>query len=163
MKLESVSTTFEQNRDVSEYERGYEAAQRAFEAGKVAIDAAFVYRAPRYPDLRRENNAEHSFMLVGAAAELAHALRPELDLGMVSQFAYAHDLIENVTNDEHTLLYTDDMQLQKELREQAALRALETQLPPYTCLAWLAGTKPKLILRLDLSATSINYCRSLLM
>lgn len=81
-------------------------ASVALELGKIAINFAGVDRVPRYNDERRENDAEHSFMLALIAGELAQTLYPAtLDAGLVSQYAIVHDLIELETGDVATFCY----------------------------------------------------------
>ena len=115
-----------------EYHLGYQTAQIALDLGKTAMLFSRVERAPRYADGVRENDAEHSFMLALVAPEIAKALDLDLDIGLVSQFAVVHDLIEVKTGDVPTFLFTENSQLQKELNEQAALRELMDELPPHT-------------------------------
>ncbi len=117
---------------LTDHERGARAAQLSLDLGNMAMNFARIDRVPRYADGERENNAEHSLMLGLVAPELTHALRPELDRGLVAQFAIVHDLIELKTNDQATFLFTEAEQACKELGEMAALESLLRELPPYT-------------------------------
>lgn len=133
MQEKILAKKFEQNSsNVETYHHGTKAAQLSFDLGKTAMLFSHVERVPRYADGERENNAEHSFMLALVAPEISEALELPYDPGLISQFAIVHDLIELKTGDVATLLFTEDCQLQKELTEQAALRALIEELPPHT-------------------------------
>ncbi|HSW91726.1 MAG TPA: HD domain-containing protein [Candidatus Saccharimonadales bacterium] len=108
--------------------RAHEAAVRL---GGMAIEFASIERAPRYGE-RRENDAEHSFMLALVAPEVAATVRPELDRGLISQFATVHDLVELETGDVATFGLTDEELSLKEAKEQQALESLLCRLPPHT-------------------------------
>lgn len=99
--------------------------------GEMAIRFADIERVPRYGE-RRENDAEHSFMLALVAPEVAAATRPELDRGLISQFATVHDLVELETGDVATFCLTEEELSFKERREQQALESLLSKLPPHT-------------------------------
>lgn len=113
-------------------EVGRETLIRCLNLSQVATQFARVERIPRYPDGERENDAEHSFMLGLVAPELASCLRPDLDRGLIAQFALVHDLIEVKTGDIATFLFSEADQNQKETIEQRALEELVSELPPYT-------------------------------
>lgn len=123
---------FEQNFYSAEQEPEIRTAQLAMTLGTLSMEFSHIERAPRYDDGRRENDAEHSFMLALVAPEIIDALGLPLDKGLAAQYATVHDLIELKTLDQPTLLFTEDQQLQKELNEQAALRELLDELPPHT-------------------------------
>lgn len=128
-----TNNNFEQKYDNQlEYERGVRAAGIALELGKAAMHFSSVERVPRYANGERENDAEHSFMLALVAPEIAIALELPLDIGLVSQFATVHDLIELKTGDIATYLFTEDDQLQKEAAEHEALLELIEELPNHT-------------------------------
>jgi len=107
-------------------------ANTSIELGRVAMQFARVERAPRYEDSSQESDVEHSYMLALTAPELARSLEYDLDLGLISQFAIVHDLIELKTSDVATLMLNDEQLHQKELFEKRALEALLNELPPYT-------------------------------
>ena len=121
-KVDNFSDAFEK------LERAHEAAVRL---GGMAIRFADIERVPRYGE-RRENDAEHSFMLALVAPEVAAAVRPELDRGLISQFATVHDLVELETGDVATFGLTEEELSLKEIREQQELESLLRKLPPYT-------------------------------
>lgn len=133
MKETMLRKNFEPLRDERyEFERGREAAQISLDLGMIAMNFARIDRVPRYADNERENDVEHSYMLGLVAPEIAVALELPLDIGLISQYATVHDLIETKTGDIATFLFTESQQLQKELNEQAALRELSRELPPHT-------------------------------
>lgn len=55
--------------------------------GKYAMEFAGVERATYRADGRKENDAEHSFMLTMVAVHLAAKFYPYLDTGRLAQFA----------------------------------------------------------------------------
>lgn len=108
----------------SSYEQGANVAQISLDLGKTAMYFSRIQRVPRYADGERETDTEHSFMLALVAPELAAAIDRDLDIGLVSQYANVHDLIELKTNDVATFLFDDDQQHQKELDEHTAFPEL---------------------------------------
>lgn len=108
-------------------------AETALQLGSLAIEFSRVERVPRYDEESRESDVEHSFMLALVASELARSLYPgQLDVGLVSQYAVVHDLIEIMTGDKATFHYSAEDMAQKEIDEHAALNALLERLPPHT-------------------------------
>jgi len=108
------------------------AYHRALRLGNYAVRFATIERAPRYSDGKHENNAEHSFMLALIAPEVASLLRPDLDIGLVAQYATVHDLVELETGDVATFNLSPTELAHKEQAERDALDALLRRLPPYT-------------------------------
>jgi 5'-deoxynucleotidase YfbR-like HD superfamily hydrolase len=100
--------------------------------GMCAINFASIERAPRYTPERHENDAEHSFMLSLIAPELASQLQPELEPGLVAQFAVVHDLVELEAGDTVTFTLTAADIVRKEQAEHSATERLGKKLPPYT-------------------------------
>lgn len=119
------------------HKRSARIAQVSLELGKKAMYFSRIERMPRYGDGRRESDTEHSFMLALVAPELAAALQRNLDIGLVSQYATVHDLVELKTQDVATFLFNEEDQKQKEADEHTALAELLYELPPYT--AYLLG------------------------
>ena len=91
-----------------------------------------VERVPRYHETHRENDAEHSLMVAVLSVELASTLRPELDRGILSQYATVHDFVEIAVGDTPTYSLTEQELVDKHQREQMALTSLLQTLPPYT-------------------------------
>lgn len=101
--------------------------------GAMCIRYAQTERVPRYTFDTRENDAEHSNMLAIMAVELASTLRPgSLDLGLISQFAAVHDMVEIEVGDTPTFHVDADFLAQKADREHKALQKVLLALPPYT-------------------------------
>lgn len=98
----------------------------------MCIRYAGVERVPRYHEQHRENDAEHSLMVAVLSVELANELRPELDRGLLSQFATVHDFVEIAVGDTPTYHLSEQQLLDKHALEQAALATLLDDLPPYT-------------------------------
>ena len=71
-------------------------------------------------------------MVAVLSVELANELRPELDKGLLSQFANIHDFVEIAVGDTPTYKLTEQQLLDKHTLEQAALESLLITLPPYT-------------------------------
>jgi 5'-deoxynucleotidase YfbR-like HD superfamily hydrolase len=98
----------------------------------LCIRYAGVERIPRYHEQHRENDAEHSLMVAVLSVELANELRPDLDKGLLSQYANVHDFVEIAVGDTPTYNLSDQQLLDKHAFEQAALESLVKTLPPYT-------------------------------
>lgn len=82
-------------------------------------------RTPRvtfHPDGKtHESDTDHTVMLALAAGAIASSHHPELDLGLVVQFAVVHDLVEAYAGDTSTLrALSDEQKTQKKAREHAA-------------------------------------------
>ncbi len=115
-----------------EHEReAAEIAKIVLDVSQITIDFASIERVPRYYTHRKENDAEHSFMLGLAAMAIGATRYPGLNTGLMTQFALVHDLVELKTNDVQTFK-TDKKTLEaKHKAEQAALAELQKTLPPY--------------------------------
>lgn len=118
--------------DVISPELLYKTRDEAIELGRIATRFARVERAPRMPDGRRETDVEHSFHLGLTAAEWAARFYPELDQGLISQFANVHDMVEVYTGDVWTFRISDEQRAIKEANEHVALERLLEELPAYT-------------------------------
>lgn len=123
------------NETIATSEFSSSSASVAMELGALAMKFSRIERVPRYDEKTRENDAEHSFMLSLVATELAVKLYPgELNLGLITQYAMVHDLIEVKTGDVATFHHSaEDMALKQQI-EHAALEELLEELPPYTAM-----------------------------
>lgn len=101
---------------------------------QVAIQFAAIERVPRYTTEKRENDAEHSFMLGLVAQEIAATYFPELDTGLVAQFCTIHDLPELRTGDIATFALDAQSLANKQAAERAILDELCNTLPKHTAL-----------------------------
>jgi putative hydrolase of HD superfamily len=99
--------------------------------GRIAVGFAQVERAPRLPSGERENDVEHSYHLSLSAVELADRFYPDLDKGLIAQFAIIHDLPEYYTGDVRTFRITPEERAAKESAEAEATEKLLKELPPY--------------------------------
>lgn len=108
---------------------GWDIAQCTLALANIAIAFSHVYRIPRYTAETRENNAEHSFMLALVCIEIARSYFPDLNTGLVVQFAIVHDLVELITGDVATFDLTNEELAQKEHSEHMALHTLCSMLP----------------------------------
>ena len=120
------------------YRESLEIGALVLDVSQITIDFASVERAPRYYEHRKENNAEHSFMLGLLAMEAGNKYYPGLDTGLMTQFALVHDLVELETKDMPTFQASDEDLKLKHKAEQAALEKLQDTLPPYLAdmLTW---------------------------
>ena len=123
---------FDQNYLNRQYDTGSaDMARTVLELGGLAMKFAHVERAPHHSDGRRENDAEHSFNLGLVAPELAVALYPYLDAGLIAQFSMVHDLIELEVGDVATFNISERALGVKETQEHTQLDRLLSKLPPY--------------------------------
>jgi putative hydrolase of HD superfamily len=83
---------------------------------------------------RRENDVEHSYLLVMLAWYLADSLSLSLDKDKVLQYALAHDLVEVYAGD--TYAFTDDEKERssKHQREHDAQRRIKKEFPEFADL-----------------------------
>ena len=89
---------------------------------------------------RHENDAEHSFMLAVVACSLAPEIDKTLDIGKISQYAIAHDLVEAYAGD--TPIWADaDMHATKIDREYEALQKIQNSFG--STYPWIAETIQK--------------------
>jgi 5'-deoxynucleotidase YfbR-like HD superfamily hydrolase len=87
------------------------------------IDRAVV----SHPDGTPESDSDHTVMLGWLACSLAAQWYPQLDLGLVAQFALVHDAPEVYAGDTPTLRIDDAGLTEKHEREQRALDRLTTE------------------------------------
>lgn len=94
--------------------------------GKLALRMNSVERMPTLPNGRRENNAEHSFMLAQIIVPLAAKYEPDADLGLVARGCFVHDLVEAAdgVGDTSTWGVSDEVIDQKYVREQSGMEQL---------------------------------------
>ncbi len=121
---------------------------------QLTIDFASVERIPRYFHNRRENDAEHSFMLGLTSMEIGKQYYPGLDAGLMVQFSLVHDLVELETLDTPTFQADEATLAAKHDAEQAALEKLSRTLPPHIAdmLIWYEEqeqTEARLVRHID--------------
>lgn len=99
-----------------------ELADAATELGGLAIRFAAINRTCCYwPDQETpESDTDHTVMLAWIAPPLAARLYPQLDTGLVTEFAVLHDAVEVFCGDTPTLRITAAGRAAKAAREHAA-------------------------------------------
>lgn len=126
---------FEQKLPFTEYARAIRTEKMSevcLTLADLCIRYAGIERIPRYHEQHRENDAEHSLMVAILSVELANEIRPDLDKGLLAQYANVHDFIEIIVGDTPTYNLTEQELSNKHLREQTALESLLDKLPRYT-------------------------------
>jgi 5'-deoxynucleotidase YfbR-like HD superfamily hydrolase len=98
----------------------------------VAMGMASVERVPRYIPEKRENDAEHSFMLALVATEIASQFFPNLNVGYVTWFSIVHELTELILKDKQTFAISEAELEAKKQSEENVLEQLCAQLPMKT-------------------------------
>jgi 5'-deoxynucleotidase YfbR-like HD superfamily hydrolase len=132
IRASHVEQTKVDDEEVANETRHRSPASIALELGALSMRFARVERVPRYEDGRRESDVEHSYMLSLVATEIAYAFYPEVNIGLIGEYAKVHDLIEIVVGDVATFDITPEELAAKEAVEHAALDDLLANLPPYT-------------------------------
>lgn len=85
---------------------------------------------------RKENDAEHSWSVGVLACSLAPQIDSNLDIGLVSQFALVHDLVEVYAGDTSVFADKDSLATKQENER----RALEQIVERFGRFPWLIGT-----------------------
>ncbi len=110
---------------------------RSVRIARLALAFGRVNRATRHEDGRRpETDSDHTVMLGWLACDIAEGLCLDLDLGLLSQFASVHDMVEVYANDTQTLIIDAAGRADKARREEAAKARLREELG--SC--WLTET-----------------------
>lgn len=100
-------------------------AEKVVELGVLALRFARVERVTYHEDGQRpETDADHTVMLGLIAPAFAQRFLPQLDLGLVAQFALVHDLVEAYSGDVNTLLATPEEYAAKKVRESQAAKRI---------------------------------------
>lgn len=130
-----------------EIERAAErVVELALKVGSVSMALSGVERVPAYRHIngvrqeikegtKRENDAEHSFMLIGVALELMQDKElqeyfGDLDKLRVVQESWIHDAPEIFTGDQQTYSVNEFELMRKEENEKRAKKDLDKVLPP---------------------------------
>jgi putative hydrolase of HD superfamily len=95
----------------------------------LVLDFGKVHRQTCHQDgVTLESDTDHTVMLGILGTALADRLYPDLNLGIVAQFALVHDLVEVYAGDTPTLMgVNEEFFNQKEQREQLALQKIKTE------------------------------------
>lgn len=116
-------------------------ARLAMDFGR--IDRTAVRHADR---VTPESDTDHTVMLAWVAPALAARCCPDLDVGLVCQFAVIHDAPEVLAGDTQTLRITPEERKAKEQREEQAAQELDSRFRP--SLPWF----PDMIFRYESQA-----------
>lgn len=124
----------------------HELADQLTSLGSLAMAFGRVDRITYHPDgVTPESDTDHTVMLGWLACAMAARLYPNLDLGLVAQFALVHDAPEVYAGDTPTLRITEDGLLAKAEREHAAINRLAGLFGGPENLSWF----PTLIMRYE--------------
>ena len=116
-----------------------ENTQGLVDIGKMVLSFARVNRATLHEDgVTPESDTDHTVMVAICSCALASKLYPNLDIGKVAQFALIHDLVEVYAGDTNTFNITDEGRKEKEERELAALKRIQSEFD--TVYPWIAKT-----------------------
>lgn len=132
MREQNLAPSLDFDQNLVNRERAEHIERVALQLAAAAIRFSQIERIPRYTPEKRENDAEHSFMLALVAQEIAARHFPDLDTGLVAQFSTVHDLIELKTDDVPTYSLSEAELQAKATNEHAKLDELCSELPAYT-------------------------------
>jgi len=105
--------------------------------GRLALDFGRVDRITYHPDgLTPESDTDHTVMLGLVACAVADQHFPDLNVGLIAQYALVHDLVEVYAGDTPTLrMPSADTKARKEARERAAYERISKEF--VKTLPWL--------------------------
>jgi 5'-deoxynucleotidase YfbR-like HD superfamily hydrolase len=117
-----------------------EHAQGLVDIGRLIFKFARINRVTYHEDgSTLESDTDHTVMLAVCACALAKKLYPNsLDIGLVSQFAIVHDLVEAYANDVDSFGITPEAKAQKDKKEHEALLTIKEEFAEV--YAWLPQT-----------------------
>jgi putative hydrolase of HD superfamily len=100
---------------------------KILEVASLILDFGKVHRKTLHQDGERsETDTDHTVMVGVLGASIASRLYKDLDIGLITQFALVHDLVEVHAGDTDTLTgVNEDSQRLKEEREVLALKKIE--------------------------------------
>lgn len=115
-------------------------AEALIDLGRLALAFGRIDRTACYhPDgVTKESDSDHTVMLGWIAPALADRCFPQLDVGLVAQFALIHDMPEVYAGDTPTLRIDDAGRAAKAEREHLAVRRLMAEFG--TQLPWVPAT-----------------------
>lgn len=101
-----------------------EISDKVLELGDVALEFSKINRVTLHQDgVRPESDTDHTFMLSLICGSLADKFyKNSLDLGLVSQFAILHDLVEVYAGDTDSLVHSSHEA--KKIKEEKELESL---------------------------------------
>lgn len=97
--------------------------------GRLSLDFGRVDRITYHQDgLAPESDSDHTVMLGLIACALAEQYFPDLNIGLIAQYALVHDLVEVYAGDTPTLrLPSADAKAEKRQREHAAYLRIQAE------------------------------------
>lgn len=102
---------------------------RAVRLARISLAFSRVERVTLHEDgVRLETDSDHTIMLGLIACDVARGLCLDLDLGLLSQFSYVHDLVEVYAGDTQTLSIDAAGRANKAAREEASKNRLREEL-----------------------------------
>jgi 5'-deoxynucleotidase YfbR-like HD superfamily hydrolase len=106
-----------------------ENGQGLIDIGRLIFKFARVNRVTYHEDgVTPESDTDHTVMLAVCACALAKKLYPDsLDIGLVSQFAIAHDLVEAYANDIDSFGITPEAKAAKDKNEHEAFLRIKEE------------------------------------
>ena len=115
-------------------------AAAVIDLGRLALAFGRIDRTACYhPDgVMKESDSDHTVMLGWIAPALAARCFPQLDVGLVAQFALIHDMPEVYAGDTPTLRISEDGRAAKAEREAAAVARLRGEFGYH--LWWVTST-----------------------
>jgi len=109
------------------------------ELSQLCLQFARVNRVTYHEDGKRfESDTDHTVMLGIVACAFAEQFEPNLDRGLIAQYALVHDFVEVYAGDTCTINATGEQFADKAQRESAALNRLKYQFS--NTLPWLTAT-----------------------
>jgi putative hydrolases of HD superfamily len=115
-------------------------ASATINLGRLALQFGRVDRVTYHEDgVTPESDTDHTVMLGLIACALAPQIRADLDVGLVAQYAFVHDLVEVYAGDTCTLRALDaDAKADKDRREQLAYLRIAEEFA--MSMPWLVAT-----------------------
>jgi putative hydrolase of HD superfamily len=104
--------------------------KKIFDLAKLSFAFGRINRMTFYEDaIRPESDTDHTFMLSLLACSLADSLyKDNLDIGLVSQFAGIHDLVEVYSGDTDSLVNSsEEAKKEKEKKEYESLERIKKE------------------------------------
>ncbi len=113
-----------------------EVVESVIDLGRMVLAFGRVDRITFHEDsVTPESDTDHTVMLGLIACAFAQEHLPNLNVGLIAQFALVHDLVEVYAGDTPTLRINEAQRASKEERENAAFVRIATEL---TALPWVA-------------------------
>ena len=100
--------------------------------GRLSLQFSRVERVTTHEDgERKETDSDHTVMLAVLSCSIAPQIRPDLDLGLIAQYAIHHDLVEVYAGDTVTIGVAAVDQKEKQRAEAEALLRITDEFSDY--------------------------------